>query len=448
MTFAGRREEVMALLERRVPPPVFRTWCRGLELREIGENAIEVPAPNPFYKDILERELRRPLEETFEQLFGRVPEIVFQVVDGLEIPEPEPGPAPARPAPAPEPPRAPDAPALNRAYTFETFVTGPSNRMACSAAVAVAEKPGGAYNPLFIHGGVGLGKTHLLHAIAHEVLRRNPQARVIYVSCEQFVNDYISAIEKKRVEPFRARYRSADLLIVDDVHFLQGKTSSQEEFFHTFNSLHLHGRQMVLSSDSPPKDIKTLKDHLASRFASGLALPVDPPTYEMRVAIIHRIAQQMQKELPEEVTAFIAGAIQSNVRELTGAVHRVIAIASLSHQPLTLATAQEALQADLAARPTVVDIGTIQETVARYYGAKVSDLTAKTWRKSTSLMRQVCIYLCKELTRHSLEEIGQHFGRRDHTTVIYAIKRIKTLLAGRPQLRKDLDTLTRQLRGQ
>jgi chromosomal replication initiator protein len=440
-----RLGEVMTLLERSVEPRVWNTWCRNLSLRETGENAVEVPAPNSFYRDFLERELRVKLEDVFHRVFGSVPDIVFQVDPGFDVPTPAPPPALA-PLPAPARP-ASDAPplVLNPAYLFETFVTGPSNRLANAAAQAVSEKPGRGYNPLFIHGGAGLGKTHLLQAICHQLLALRPAARIVYVSCEQFVNDYISAIEKKRVESFRSRYRSADLLVVDDVHFLSGKEASQEEFFHTFDSLHLAGRQIVLSSDSPPRDIRTLKDRLVSRFASGFSISIDPPTYEMRVAIMRRVADHMHKDIPGDVLTFVAGAVHSNVRELVGAVNKIIGMASLSQRPVDLALAQEVLKTERLTRTASVTVPAIQELVARHYGLKLADFSARTWRKSTSLPRQVCIYLCRRFTDLSMAEIGGHFGRRDHTTVLYAIRRVEELLPGRPSLQREVDVLTAQL---
>lgn len=439
-----RLGEVMTLLERSVEPRVWNTWCRNLSLRETGENAVEVPAPNSFYRDFLERELRVKLQDVFLRVFGAVPEIVFQVDPGFDVPAPA---APLAPPPPPPARPAPDAPALllNPAYLFETFVTGPSNRLANAAAQAVSEKPGHGYNPLFIHGGAGLGKTHLLQAICHQLRAVRPAARIVYVSCEQFVNDYIAAIEKKRVESFRSRYRSADLLVVDDVHFLSGKEASQEEFFHTFDSIYLAGRQIVLSSDSPPRDIRTLKDRLVSRFASGFSISVDPPTYEMRVAIMRRVADHMHKDLPADVLGFVAGAVHSNVRELVGAVNKIIGMASLSQRTVDLALAQEVLKTENLSRTASVSVPQIQELVARHYGRKLADFSAKTWRKSTSLPRQVCIYLCKRFTDLSLSEIGGHFGRRDHTTILYAIRRIEELLPQRPSLQRDVDVLTSQL---
>jgi chromosomal replication initiator protein len=440
-----RRDQVMELLQRSVEPRVWDTWCRSLELREVGENAVEVPAPNEFYRAFLERELRAKLEDVFLRIFGAVPEILFQVDAGFEV-RTAPAPAPMMiAAPAPKP--AVDAPVLNPAYVFATFVTGPSNRLAHAAAMGVAERPGRFYNPLFVYGGAGLGKTHLLQGICHALLRDRPTARILYVSCEQFVNDYIAAIERKRVESFRTRYRSADLLVVDDVHFLSGKDASQEEFFHTFDSLYMAGRQIVLSSDSPPRDIRTLKDRLVSRFASGFSVAIDPPTYEMRVAIMRRVADQMHKDLPVDVVNFVAGAVQSNVRELVGAVNRIIGMASLSARAIDLALAQEVLKTERFTRAATVSAPQIQEIVARFYGRKVSDFAAKTWRKSTSLARQVAIHLCRKHTDLSLGEIGAHFGGRDHTTVLYALRRVEELLASRPSLQRDLDALERQLLG-
>ncbi len=437
------KERILSFLESRLEAKVYDTWCRSLELEKTGDNSVRVPTANTYYRDWLEKLLRKPLEDAFLHVFGRAPEIVFHVGGGV-LPPPPAAPAGAPPPPPAEPPPVPDF-VLNPAYTFENFIEGPSNRMAFAASVAVSENPAALYNPLFIHGGVGLGKTHLLQAICHATLARNPFARVLFLSCEDFVNGYIYAIQKSRLEAFRARYRNADILVVDDIHFLAAKEGSQEEFFHTYNALHLAGRQVVLSSDQPAQDIRSLKQHLLSRFKSGFDAAIMPPTYETRLAILRRKAQARGWVIPEDVLDYVASQVEINIRELEGALTRVMGFAALSKRPPDLDVAREVLRDAAPPRPAPVSVPEIQQAVARYYNLKVSELHARRWTKSTSRARQVCIYLCRKFTGASLEELGSHFGGKDHTTILYSVRRIEDLLPKTPALRADVERLTRQL---
>lgn len=447
------KEKILSFLESRLEAKVYDTWCRTLQLEAVNERQVRVPAANPFYRDWLEKLLRKPLEDAFLHLFGQVPEIVFQVAPSFAPPEPRPPEAASTarpPAPAPERPDAPRPTAhdfpFNPNYTFENFIEGPSNRMAYAAAVAVSENPGALYNPLFIHGGVGLGKTHLLQAIAHAILSRNPSARVVYLSCEDFVNGYIYALQKRELEAFRTRYRNADVLVVDDIHFLADKEGSQEEFFHTFNALHLGGKQVILSSDQPAQDIRALKQQLLSRFRSGFEVKIMAPTYETRLAILRRKADARAKDIPQDVLAYIASCVETNIRELEGALTKVLGYAALSKRPVSVELAKEVLRDTAPPTASPVSIGEIQRVVAEYFNRKVSDLQSRRWTKSTSLVRQVCIYLCRKLTPASLEELGNHFGGKDHTTMLYSIRKIEKLIAQDPKVRADVDRLARELR--
>ncbi len=449
----GERHGILERLERAVPPEIYRTWCRNLHLESVSENLVEVPVPNSFCRDWLEREIRRPLEDAFRGVFGRVPEIVFRISDSPEAmavfaaPMGDTPPL-ARPAPVPAAPARPgEAPGLdlNPAYTFDSFVTGPTNRIAHAAAVAVSESPAALYNPFFLHGGVGLGKTHLLQALCHGVLARDPGARILYLSCETFVNEYINALNRKRIDAFRSRMRGADVLVIDDVHFLAGKESSQEEFFHTFNALHLAGRQIILSSDSGPKDIRALKEQLVSRFLAGFEARVEAPTFEMRVAILRRKAEARHQHVPDDVLSHVASRVETNIRELEGAVIKLIAYATLSNRPVDLALAREVLR-DLGSGPARVGVPRIQGVVAKYYGLRESDLKSRTWTKSTSKARQVAMFLCKEFTSHSLAEIGATFGGKDHSTIVYGIRRVAAAAAQDPALAAELDDLRRLLK--
>ena len=454
---AETRQSILTRLEKAVPEAIFQTWCRNLAIEEIAENSFEVPVPNAFYRDWLEREIRRPLEEAFRQVFGRVPELSVRISDAAEAmdvfasPPPrtviEAPPRPPAPAAVPPKPAPGSELVLNPAYTFDTFVAGPTNRVAHAAALSVAEGAGTVYNPFFVHGGVGLGKTHLLQGICHAVLARNPYARILYFSCEHFVNEYIAALQKGRIEDFRRRMRGADVLVIDDVHFLAGKDSSQEEFFHTFNALHLAQRRIVLSSDSGPKEIRTLKEQLVSRFLAGFEARIDAPTFEMRVAILRRKAELKQRDISEEVLSFVAATVDTNIRELEGAVNKLIAYATLSGRAVDLNLAREALRDAGGAPASRVGVPRLQEIVARYYGKKVVDLRARTWTKSTSKARQIAMYLCRELTSHSLTEIGSYFGGKDHSTVVYGLKRIERALERDEILRTEMDSLRRLLKG-
>jgi chromosomal replication initiator protein len=446
---AQDKEKILSFLESRLEPKVYDTWCRSLELEPAGDNAYRVPTANPFYRDWLEKLLRKPLEDAFSNLFGRTPDLVFQVHASTGFPEP---PAPRAVVPAPAPVAVEPAPVIpdfvyNPNYTFDNFIEGPSNRMAFAAAVAVSENPATLYNPLFIHGGVGLGKTHLLQAICHSILKKNPTAKVLYLSCEDFVNGYIYAIQKKTLEAFRTRYRNADVLVVDDIHFLADKEGSQEEFFHTFNALHMAGRQMILSSDQPAGDIRSLTQQLLSRFRSGFEARIMSPAYETRLAILRGKADARRVEVNQEVLGYIASIVETNIRELEGALTKVLGYAALAKRPVDLQLAQEVLRETPAPAPASLSIAEIQQVVARYFHKKVSDLHSRRWTKSTSQARQICIYLCRKFTGTSLEELGSHFGGKDHTTMLYSIRKVEKLLTKNASIRSDVERLTREITG-
>ncbi|MBI4566016.1 MAG: chromosomal replication initiator protein DnaA [Planctomycetes bacterium] len=451
------RQSILQRLEQAIAPAVFQTWCRNLRFDAVRENVYEVPVPNAFYREWLEREIRDPLEEAFRQIFGRAPQLSFRISDDPEtaiVPlEPSSADAPAAPREVPpEPPRpasvpAGAAPLLNPAYTFDTFVVGPTNRVAHAAALSVSENQGYVHNPFFVHGGVGLGKTHLLQAICRAILARNPYARILYLSCESFVNEYIGALQRGRIEAFRQRMRGSDVLVIDDIHFLAGKDSSQEEFFHTFNALHMAQRRVILSSDSGPREIRALKEQLVSRFLGGFEARIDAPTFEMRVAILRKKAEIKRREIPEEVLSFVAASVDTNIRELEGAINKLIAYASLSSRPIDLTLAQETLRDVATAAKQRIGVQKIQEVVSLFYGKRVIDLRSRTWTKSTSRARQVAMFLCKEMTSHSLSEIGSFFGGKDHSTVLYGIGRISAAMTKNEQIRSEVESIRRLLRG-
>lgn len=333
----------------------------------------------------------------------------------------------------------------NMIFTFESFVEGKSNQLARAAAVQVAENPGGAYNPLFIYGGVGLGKTHLMHAIGNRILQKKSNAQVLYLHSERFVADMVKALQRNSMNEFKRYYRSADALLIDDIQFFAGKDRSQEEFFHTFNALFDAQQQIVLTCDRYPKEVDGLEERLKSRFGWGLTVAVEPPELETRVAILMSKAEQMRIMLPHDVAFFIAKRIQSNVRELEGALRRVIANSHFTGQPITVDFTREALKDLLAVQAKLVSIENIQKTVAEYYKVKVSDLLSKRRSRFIARARQVAMALAKELTNHSLPEIGEAFGGRDHTTVLHACRKIKELVISSVDIKEDYINLLRVL---
>jgi chromosomal replication initiator protein len=336
---------------------------------------------------------------------------------------------------------------LNPEYTFEKFVEGKSNEMARAAAMQVGSNPGRSYNPLFIYGGVGLGKTHLMQGVGHLILANRPEARVAYVHSEQFLGDMVRALGNHTINEFKASYRTLDALLIDDIQFFANKERSQEEFFHTFNALLEDQRQVILTCDRYPKEVNGLEERLKSRFGWGLTVSIDPPELETSVAILISKAAARNAVLPEEVAFFIAQRIRSNVRELEGALHRVMANASFTGRPITLEFAKEALRDLLALQDRLVTIENIQKTVAEYSKVRVADLLSKRRNRSITRPRQIAMSLAKELTTHSLPEIGDHFGGRDHTTVLHACRRVKLLRETESRVREDYQNLLRILTG-
>jgi len=331
---------------------------------------------------------------------------------------------------------------LNQKYTFDTFVIGSGNRFAHAASLAVAEAPAKAYNPLFIYGGVGLGKTHLMHAIGHYVLDHNPAAKVVYLSSEKFTNEFINSIRDNKAENFRNKYRNVDILLIDDIQFLAGKESTQEEFFHTFNALHEESKQIIISSDRPPREIPTLEDRLRSRFEWGLITDITPPDLETRIAILRKKAKAEGLDIPNEVMLYIANQIDSNIRELEGALIRVVAYSSLINKDINADLAAEALKDIIpSSKPKVITILDIQKTVGELFSIKLEDFKAKKRTKSLAFPRQIAMYLSRELTDYSLPKIGEEFGGRDHTTVIHAHEKISKLLQTDAQLQRQMKEL-------
>lgn len=436
-------------LQEEIPQEQFNTWIRPLQAQE-EQNCLLLLAPNRFVVDwITERFLQRIIElaKEISQLSSfRVKLEIGSTRSASTRPS-----LTANATPVQKAATAPTINAfsntnnLNASFNFNNFVEGKSNQLARAAAIQVGENPGAAYNPLLLYGGVGLGKTHLMHAVGNIILERNPNAKVLYLHAERFVADMVKALQRNSMNDFKRFYRSLDALFVDDIQFLAGKDRSQEEFFHTFNALLEGSRQIVLSCDSYPKEIKGLEDRLKSRFGWGLTVAVEPPELETRVAILMSKAEQSNVNLPHEVAFFIGKRIQSNVRELEGALKRVIANAHFTGQPITLDFAREALKDLLAIQAKLVSIENIQRTVAEYYKVKVADLLSKRRSRFLARARQVAMALAKELTNHSLPEIGEAFGGRDHTTVLHACRKVKELMTEFVDIKEDYMNLLRIL---
>jgi chromosomal replication initiator protein len=437
-------------LETELPEQQFNTWVRPLQAVE-GAGALKLLAPNRFAVEWINEHLLPRIGELLRaESTGDAP-IVTVEVGSRSAPMRA---AVASAAPASGPPQRPRraeglvvGARINADFTFGTFVEGKSNQLAKAASLQVAENPGRAYNPLFLYGGVGLGKTHLMHAIAHLIKERDAEARIAYVHSERFVGDMVRALQHNTINEFKTAYRSLDALLIDDIQFFAGKERSQEEFFHTFNELLEGQHQVILSCDRYPKEVEGLEERLKSRFGWGLTVAIEPPELETCVAILMTKAQHAGTHLPEEVAFFIAKRIRSNVRELEGALRRVIANSRFTGHPITLDFTREALKDLLSLQAKLVTIENIQKTVADYYKVRMADLLSKRRSRSVARPRQVAMALSKELTSHSLPEIGDAFGGRDHTTVLHACKRIKELRDSEVRMSEDYSNLLRTLTG-
>jgi chromosomal replication initiator protein len=440
--------QCISALEAELPEQQFNTWVRPLQVLE-GVGALKLLAPNRFVVDWVNANLLPRIGELLrDQGTGDVPIVTVEV--GSRV-------TPVRSAMPPPPPASPTRPRradglvvgarLNSDFTFTTFVEGKSNQLAKAAALQVAENPGRAYNPLFLYGGVGLGKTHLMHAIAHLIKDRDGEARIAYVHSERFVGDMVRALQHNSMNEFKTAYRSLDALLIDDIQFFAGKDRSQEEFFHTFNELLEGQHQVILTCDRYPKEVDGLEERLKSRFGWGLTVAIEPPELETSVAILMTKAQHVGVVLPEEVAFFIGKRIRSNVRELEGALRRVIANSRFTGHPITVEFTKEALKDLLSLQAKLVTIENIQKTVADYFKVRVADLLSKRRSRSVARPRQVAMALAKELTSHSLPEIGNAFGGRDHTTVMHACKRIKELRGQEQRMSEDYSNLLRTLAG-
>ena len=423
-------DEILGRIETKVNRHSFYTWFRPTTFVSDDRSSLTVRVPNALFKDWLTKHYAGVISEATAEL--KRPNLLVQFVSDIQsdaavIPlSADEAVALETGAPATQPGPA----GLNPRYTFDTFIVGSSNQFAHAACRAVAEAPSRSYNPLFIYGGVGLGKTHLMHAVGHYVLQHDRNLKLTYISSERFMNEMINAVRYDRVLDFRERYRSVDVLLVDDIQFLAGKEGTQTEFFHTFNALYDSQKQIVLSSDCPPHEIPALEERLRSRFEWGLTADIQSPDLETKVAILKRKAETEAVPLPDNVAMYIAGKIKSNIRELEGSLIRLIAYASLTGQEITLALTQEVLKNVLDHDVKAVTIEIIQKFVADYYNLKMIDLKSRNNAKSVAMPRQIAMYLCKSLTHASLPEIGRSFGGKHHSTVIHSIRKVEDLETG------------------
>ncbi|AGX41084.1 chromosomal replication initiator protein DnaA [Clostridium saccharobutylicum] len=423
----------------------FNTWIKSCEPISISSNTIKISVPNSFTQDILDKRYKDLVANSIKAVCSKLYTIEFIIVSDIYDKVDETKDASSKQSKSIVVNDEMSS-TLNPKYTFNSFVIGNSNRFAHAASLAVAESPAKAYNPLFIYGGVGLGKTHLMHAIGHYILDGNPSAKVVYVSSEKFTNELINAIKDDKNEEFRNKYRNVDILLIDDIQFIAGKERTQEEFFHTFNALHDANKQIILSSDRPPKEIPTLEDRLRSRFEWGLIADIQVPDFETRMAILKKKADVENLNVANEVMGYIATKIKSNIRELEGALIRIIAYSSLTNREVTVDLATEALKDIISKKQGKhVTIDIIQDIVSSYFNLRVEDLKSQRRTRNVAYPRQIAMYLSRKLTDMSLPKIGEEFGGRDHTTVIHAYEKISENLKTDDSLQHTVNDITKKL---
>ncbi|EOU1974490.1 chromosomal replication initiator protein DnaA [Clostridium perfringens] len=445
-------EQALNIIKGEISEISFNTWIKSCTPISISDNILKLSVPNEFTKGILDTRYKDLLIQALKIVTSRKFKIEFYLESDLEEEKEN---EEKQKEEKKENTNDVDgsivvsdemSATLNPKYTFQSFVIGNSNRFAHAASLAVAESPAKAYNPLFIYGGVGLGKTHLMHAIGHYILQENPKAKVVYVSSEKFTNELINAIKDDKNEEFRNKYRKVDVLLIDDIQFIAGKERTQEEFFHTFNALHEENKQIILSSDRPPKEIPTLEDRLRSRFEWGLIADIQPPDFETRMAILKKKADVEGLNVPNEVMVYIATKIKSNIRELEGALIRIIAYSSLTNRDVSVDLASEELKDIISNKESApVTVKTIQESVANYYNLRIEDLKSQRRTRNIAYPRQIAMYLSRKLTDMSLPKIGEEFGGRDHTTVIHAYEKISENLKTDEGLQSMINDITKKL---
>ncbi|WP_374189076.1 chromosomal replication initiator protein DnaA, partial [Alloiococcus otitis] len=421
----------------------FDAWINSADLIDISQDTVTIQVQSTLHKDYWENNLTNQTVQYLYEYFGKemTPRFVTEDENQAQMDQSQ---LESQKQDSRPPAFKPSS--LNDKYTFETFVIGKGNQMAHAAALVVSEEPGTIYNPLFFYGGVGLGKTHLMHAIGHQYLQLNPQANVKYVTSENFANDFINSIQDRTQESFRQEYRNVDLLLVDDIQFFADKEGTQEEFFHTFNELYDKRKQIVLTSDRLPNEIPKLQERLVSRFAWGLSVDITPPDLETRIAILRKKANAERLEIPDETLSYIAGQIDSNIRELEGALVRVQAFSAIQQSDITTSLAADALKSMVKVdKKENLSIPTIQQKVCKHFGITLAEMKGKKRTKHIVIPRQVAMYLSREYTTSSLPKIGKEFGGKDHTTVIHAHEKIQKLMKEDPDLKQDIADLEKQL---
>ena len=444
--FTGVWDSALSTLEGRIKPHNFEMWLRPINCKGIDGGRITLSAPSKWIKEWFQDNYQSIVLDALREKTNQEYEIIF------EVREPEPRPvAPQEAAPVQAVAKSPSektdgASDLLAKYTFDAYVVGPSNQLAHAASRAVAEVPAGKYNPLFIYGGVGLGKTHLVHAIGHRLREKHPQWRILYLKTEAFINEFITCVRNGKIDEFRAKYRErCDVLLMDDIQFLAGKDRTQEEFFHTFNSLFESHRQIVLTADKYPHEIPDLEDRLRSRFQNGLIADIQPPELETRIAILKKKADLDQIPLPDDVAVYLATNIKSNVRELEGLLLRVAAFAGLQELPITIEFAKETLKNFLTQAAHSLTVEAVQKEVANYFNVKLADLKSPKRHQAIARPRQIAMYLARKLCKASYPELGNRFGGKDHTTVLSACRKIEKLVQDDPKTRHTVEELERHL---
>lgn len=436
-------EKTLKIIKGELTEVSFNTWIKSITPISVSKDIIRFGVPNQFTKEILENRYKDLIINSLKIITTKKYDLVFSVIseETIDLEENKENKLQKDSSNNSED----TSTMLNPKYKFDSFVIGNSNRFAHAACLAVAEAPAKAYNPLFIYGGVGLGKTHLMHAIGHYILENNPKAKVVYVSSEKFTNELVNSIKDDKNVEFRTKYRNVDVLLIDDVQFIAGKERTQEEFFHTFNELHENNKQIILSSDRPPKEIPTLEDRLRSRFEWGLIADIQPPDFETRIAILKKKADVEKLDIPNEVMVYIATNIKSNIRELEGALIRIVAFSSLTNKEISIDLASEALKDIISNKQNKqITIELIQDVVASYFNIKIDDFKSSRRTRNITYPRQIAMYLCRKLTDMSLPKIGEEFGGRDHTTVIHAYEKISAGLKEDEELKYTIKEITKR----
>lgn len=437
-------EKTLNIMKGEMSEVSFNTWIKSAVPLSLANDVLRLGVPNNFTKEILETRYQDLLINALKIISSKKYNIEFTIAseESVDLDEKK----SKKEAKAAVTVIDEMSATLNPKYTFNSFVIGNSNRFAHAASLAVAESPAKAYNPLFIYGGVGLGKTHLMHAIGHYILENNAKSKVVYVSSEKFTNELINSIKDDKNEDFRTKYRNVDVLLIDDIQFIAGKDATQQEFFHTFNALHDANKQIILSSDRPPKEIPTLEDRLRSRFEWGLIADIQPPDFETRIAILKKKADVEGINVSNDVMVYIATKIKSNIRELEGALIRIVAYSSLTNKEITVDLAAEALKDIISSKASKqVTIDLIQDVVSNYYNLRIEDFKSQRRTRNVAYPRQVAMYLCRKLTDTSLPKIGEEFGGRDHTTVIHAYEKINESLKEDEALQEAINDITKKI---